>query len=342
MAGFSRTRRALLAGVATLAGAFAMAGPASAQTKDVKFMLDWFMQGTHAPVYTALDKGYFKQGGVNAIIEPGKGATNVAVSIASGADQFGMVDLPALILFNARNPGKELVAVYMYYDTTALAIVARKSANINKPEDMAGKKIAGAPGTAARDAIGLIASPELQSKIQWMPIAAQLNGQMIIKGEVDALSGFTNSQIPAALEAGMKMEDLTVLKFSDYGPKMYGLTIATTKEYLDANPEIVRAVVKAINKGLIDAIKSPDEALKSIQSRDKMMNASIERTRLGIALNHVDTETTKKSGLNSVTKERLQETIDAVASVYKIEKPPTVDRIYDGRFEPPASERTYN
>jgi NitT/TauT family transport system substrate-binding protein len=322
MAGFSRTRRALLAGVATLAGAFAMAGPASAQTKDVKFMLDWFMQGTHAPVYTALDKGYFKQGGVNAIIEPGKGATNVAVSIASGADQFGMV--------------------YMYYDTTALAIVARKSANINKPEDMAGKKIAGAPGTAARDAIGLIASPELQSKIQWMPIAAQLNGQMIIKGEVDALSGFTNSQIPAALEAGMKMEDLTVLKFSDYGPKMYGLTIATTKEYLDANPEIVRAVVKAINKGLIDAIKSPDEALKSIQSRDKMMNASIERTRLGIALNHVDTETTKKSGLNSVTKERLQETIDAVASVYKIEKPPTVDRIYDGRFEPPASERTYN
>src|ERR1700720_3847154 len=81
------------------------AAAVAAETKNVKIMLDWIIQGTHAPYFVAQDKGYFKAAGIDVdAIDAGKGATNVAVSVAGGAYQFGWVDMPSMIPFNAQNP----------------------------------------------------------------------------------------------------------------------------------------------------------------------------------------------------------------------------------------------
>jgi len=68
-----------------LAAGVAGAGikPAQAQQKDVRMMLDWIVQATHAPFFVAQQKGYFKDAGLNVTVDPGKGAGNVAVSVAS-------------------------------------------------------------------------------------------------------------------------------------------------------------------------------------------------------------------------------------------------------------------
>src|SRR5438046_4226139 len=90
---------------------------AGAETKNVKIMMDWVIQGTHAPFFVAQDKGYFKQQGATVdAIDAGKGATNVAVSVAGGVYQFGWVDLPSMIRFNAANPASPLLAAYMSFD----------------------------------------------------------------------------------------------------------------------------------------------------------------------------------------------------------------------------------
>src|SRR5947199_6315446 len=102
---------------------------AGAETKNVKIMMDWVIQGTHAPFFVAQDKGYFKQQGVTVdAIDAGKGATNVAVSVY----QFGWVDLPSMIRFNAANPASPLIAVYMSFDESPPAVIPRKSAGIRK------------------------------------------------------------------------------------------------------------------------------------------------------------------------------------------------------------------
>ena len=67
-----------------------LSSPASAQRKDVKMMLDWVMQGTHAPFFVAQEKGYYKEGGLNVAVEAGKGATNVAVIVASGTHHWSL------------------------------------------------------------------------------------------------------------------------------------------------------------------------------------------------------------------------------------------------------------
>src|ERR1700704_3782537 len=114
----------------SLGAILSAAASAHAEVKNVKITLDWIGQGTPAPVFPAPERGYFKAGGgsVNAI-DAGNGPTNVAVKVASGAYQFGWVDMPSMILFNAKNPATALIAVYVSFDQTPLAFITRRSAN---------------------------------------------------------------------------------------------------------------------------------------------------------------------------------------------------------------------
>jgi NitT/TauT family transport system substrate-binding protein len=334
--GFSR--RVLLGTLFVLVAA----ASASAQTKNVKIMLDWVIQGTHAPFFVAQEKGYFKNAGVTVdTIDAGKGATNVAVSVAGGVYQFGWVDMPSMVRFNAQNPAAPLVAVYVSFDETPLAVITRKVAGIRKPADLDGKKIAGGPGTAVHDTISILlkAAKAEHVKINWVAVQPQLFGPMMKRGDVDGTGGFTNSNIPAALELGFTMDDLFVIKYSDFGADMYGLALTTTKKFADENPETVRAVVKALNQGTKDTIAAPQKALELLKLRDPMMKLDIEKVRLDIALGLTNTPHVAKSGLSSVTPEKLKRTIDAIVTAYGLTTSPDPATVYTDKFLPPVAER---
>lgn len=335
-----RTLRRLVS--LSLVFAVASVVAAKAETKNVKIMMDWIIQGTHAPFFVAQDKGYFKADGVTVdTIDAGKGATNVAVAVAGGVYQFGWVDLPSMIRFNAANPASPLLAVYVSFDESPLAVITRKAAGIRKPSDLDGKKIAGGPGTAVHDTISILlkAANAENVKINWVAVQPQLFGPMLKRGEVDGTGGFTNSNIPAALELGFTLDDLFVIKYSDFGADMYGLALVTTKKFADENPQTVRGVVKALNQGTKDTIASPEKALAVLKASDPMMKLDIEKVRLDIALGLTNTQHVMKNGLSSVTPEKLQKTIDAMVTAYQLPVSPDPATVYTDRFLPPAAER---
>jgi NitT/TauT family transport system substrate-binding protein len=321
---------------------FCFAGVAAAQTKNVKIMMDWIIQGTHAPFFVAQERGYFKAADVTVdTIDAGKGATNVAVSVAGGVYHFGWVDLPSMIRFNAQNPASPLIAVYMSFDASPLAVITRKDAGIRKPSDLDGRKIAGGPGTAVHDTISILlkAANADNVKINWVAVQPQLFGPMLKRGEVDGTGGFTNSNIPAALELGFTLDDLFVLKYSDFGADMYGLALVTTKKFADQNPATVRGVVKALNQGTKDTIASPQRALDLLKARDPMMKLEIEKVRLDIALGLTNTPNVASNGLSSVTAEKLKKTIDAMVTAYQLPTAPDPATVYTDAFLPPMAER---
>jgi NitT/TauT family transport system substrate-binding protein len=315
---------------------------ATAQTKNVKIMLDWIIQGTHAPFFVAQEKGYFRTEGITVdTIDAGRGATNVAVTVAGGVYQFGWVDMPSMVRFNAQNPASPLVAVYVSFDETPLAVITRKVVGIRKPADLDGKKIAGGPGTAVHDTISILlkAAKAENVKINWVAVQPQLFGPMMKRAEVDGTGGFTNSNIPAALELGFTMDDLFVIKYSDFGADMYGLALVTTKKFADENPETVRGVVKALNQGTKETIASPPKALELLKARDPMMKLDIEKVRLDIALGLTNTAHVAKNGLSSVTPEKLKRTIDAIVDAYQLSTSPDPATVYTDKFLPPVADR---
>ena len=308
---------------------------------NVRIMLDWVVQGTHAPFYVADERGYFKEAGLKAQIDGGKGAGNTIQFVASGTYDFGYADVPTLVKFNAQNPGKELLAVYVSFDETPLVVLAKKSRGIKSPADLDGKKMNGTPGSAiyATMPILLKAAHAEHVKINWQNAAPQLAGPMFIRGETDALGGFTASMIPAVVELGGKIEDMNIMKFADYGVDLYGLALMVSKQFAQANPNTVRAVVSALNRGTKDVIADPEGAIALMTKRDPTMNKDVEMLRLRIALGHTLTKSVLQNGLSSVTTQRMQNTIDTTAEAETLPRKPTVEEVYSDKFLPPAAER---
>jgi NitT/TauT family transport system substrate-binding protein len=338
----SIARHPYLGLAALLLGTTLAASDAQAEVTNVRITLDWIVQGTHAPFFVAKDRGYFKAEGVAVdVLDAGNGATNVAVKVASGAYQFGWVDVPSMILFNAKNPATPLIAVYVSFDETPLAFITRKSAGIRTPADLDGKKIAGGPGTAVHDTASVLlkAAHAENVRINWVAVQPQLFGPMLRRGDVDGSGGFTNSNVPAMLEMGFRLDDLFVLKYSDFGADMYGLALVVRKRFADDNPQTTRAVVKALNHGTKDTIAAPQQALALLKGHDPLMKLDIEKVRLELALDLTDTPHAAREGLSSVTPEKLQRTIDAVVAAYGLPTSPEAASIYTDRYLPPLAER---
>jgi NitT/TauT family transport system substrate-binding protein len=246
-----------------------------------------------------------------------------------------------MIKFNAQNPSSPLLATYISFDETPLAVITLKSKNIRSVKDLHGKKIAGGPGTAVHDTISILlkAAKAEDVKINWLAVQPQLFGPMVARGEADGTGGFTNSNIPALLDVGIKLEDIHPIRYADFGADLYGLALVTTRQYAEKNPDTVRAFVRAVNKGTIDTIKDPSGALKIMKTRDAMMKDNIEKVRLDIALGLTYTDWVKKNGLSVVQRERLKRTIDSVVEAYKLPSTPAPEDVYTEKFLPPVAER---
>ena len=95
--------------------------------------LDPTVLGRHAPWYVALDKGYYKQEGLNVEIIPGKGTAQVIQALESGLAQFAFADVPGLILARPTGATSKMVAVN-YQKAPYTIFSLDPGANVTKPE----------------------------------------------------------------------------------------------------------------------------------------------------------------------------------------------------------------
>ena len=90
----------------TLAAATALFAAVAAQAQTaMPFALDWKFEGPAAPYFVSVDKGYFKDAGLEVDISPGKGSLDAIPKVATGAFPVGMADINSLVRFLDQNPG---------------------------------------------------------------------------------------------------------------------------------------------------------------------------------------------------------------------------------------------
>ena len=309
----------------------------------IKVMLDWAIQGTHAPFFLAEKRGYFKQEGFQSVtIDRGNGAGAVINAVAGGAYHMGLSDMPVLVKFNAQNPTRALTAFYMYFDETPLCLVSLADKNpIKTAADLNGKRVAAPAGAAIVSTMPILlkATRQEQAKVNWVTTTPDLMPVMLMRGDADAIGGFTNSMIMAVRALGAKSEQLSIFKYSDAGIDMYGLAMMAPQPFIKDNPRTVAAFNRAINRAIRDTIADPKAAIAVLKDRDPLINAEVELERLQIALVQVVTPKTRKDGLSSVTAERLKRTIDTVAQSESLPNLPKVEDIFTDRFLPSAADR---
>jgi NitT/TauT family transport system substrate-binding protein len=326
------------AGLALLAG---LAGETSAQTR-LKMVLNWKYQGPQGFFFVAEDKGYFKAEGIDMVIDQGDGSATPIPKVASGAYDVGFGDVNALIDFAAKRPNEAPVAVYVMFNRPPFTIAVKADGPIKTPKDLEGRKL----GSAANDgalklfpAFCKVAKIDC-SKVPITNMQPNLREQMLMQGQVEGVFGYVNTIRFSAKLIGVDPDkQIRFINYGDYGMDLYSNAIIVSKKLVKEKPEVVRGLVRAINKGVVDSLKDPRMAVASVVKREPLIKFDVEMERMVATLqdemNHPEIA---KIGFGNVDDARLKRSIDIVVEANGLPRTPKLDDIYTRDFLPPAAD----
>ena len=179
--------------------------------------------------------------------------------VASGSYDMGFADMAALMEFQANNPTapNKPVAVMMVYNNTPAAVLALKKSGIKSPADLNGKKLGAPVFDAGRKAWPIFAKANSIGTVSWTAMDPTLRETMLVRGDIDAITGFSFTSLLNIEARGVKAEDVVVLPYPSHGVKLYGNAIIVSEQFLAKNPEAVKAFLRAFTKGTKDVIADP-------------------------------------------------------------------------------------
>jgi NitT/TauT family transport system substrate-binding protein len=228
----------------------------SAQTPiSIRLPVGYIPNIQFAPLYVAIEKGYYSAEGLNVTLDYSMESDNVAL-VGANQLQFAIVSGEQVLLGRA----KALPVVYVgaWYQQYPVGIAAPLAQNINKPADLKGKHI-GIPGLYGASYIGaraLLAAGGLTEKDITFDAIGFNQVEGITSGREQAAVVYLANE-PIQLKAlGV---DTTVLKSSDF-LDLVANGLLTNEKTIKENPDLVRRMVSATLKGVSDTIAKPDEA----------------------------------------------------------------------------------
>ena len=321
--------------------AAATLGLAHAQTTPIKFQLDWRFEGQAAFFLLPVAKGYFKDAKLDVAVDAGNGSGGAVNRVASGTYDLGFADLAALMEFHANNPDapNKPVAIMMVYNNTPASVMALKKSGIKTTADLNGKKLGAPVFDAGRRAFPIFAKANSIGNVNWVSMDPPLRETMLVRGDVDAITGFTFTSLLNIEARGVKAEDVVVMQYPDYGVKLYGNAIIASPKILKENPEAVKAFLKAFTKGAKDVITDPAKAIESVKARDGIINVELETRRLKLAIDTViNSADAHAEGFGQVKGPRLSLMASQVSDAFNTKTRVKVDDIWNGNFLPSAKE----
>lgn len=215
----------------------------------------------YAPFYVAVDKGYFKDAGIELEFDY-KFETDGVALVGAGELPFAIVSGEQVLL--ARAQGLPVIYVTAWYQQFPVSVIARSDLGIVIPQDLKGKKI-GLPGLFGANYVGLRALL-FEAKMSQSDVTLDAIGfnqvDMMAVGQQDIIVGYAANE-PIQLRAqGIAVTEIRV---ADY-VQLASNGILASEKVIAENPELVRAFVGAFLKGLTDTIANPDEAFSISES----------------------------------------------------------------------------
>ena len=332
-------KRHFIQTAAALATLAAM-GSAQAQTP-IKFQLDWRFEGPAALFLQPAAKGYFKAAGLDVTIDSGNGSGGTVTRVASGTYDMGFADMAALMEFHANNPDapNKPVAVMMVYNNTPAAVLTLKKNGINKPADLNGKKMGAPVFDAGRKGFPIFQKANNIGSVAWTSMDPPLRETMLVRGDIDAITGFSFTSLLNLEARGVKPEDVVIMNYADNGVKLYGNAIIASPKLIAENPAAIKAFLTAFAKGAKEAMANPAAGIESVKARDGIINVPLETRRLQLAVDSVvASPDARREGFGQVVPGRLALMASQVSDAYGTKTRVDPGKIWNGSMLPPAAE----
>jgi ABC-type nitrate/sulfonate/bicarbonate transport system substrate-binding protein len=252
----SAIRALFVAAVAALAGGCALVTPP--RMEKVIFRLDWAPNTNHTGIYVAMDKGWYKEKGMEIELLPPSEVGREQV-VANGQAHFGISF--AEWVTSARAQGVPIVSIAAIIQRNSTGFASPAERGLTRPKDLEGHRYGGhgSPVEYAMLKALMACDGGDVDKIQFVDT-----------GYADV---FTATQRDAdftwiyyaweGIEAELRGMEMNVIWLRDYVPCLpdyYTPVIITSEQLIRQNPDLVRRFMEATARGYEFAIANPSEA----------------------------------------------------------------------------------
>jgi NitT/TauT family transport system substrate-binding protein len=243
--------------------------------------------------------------------------------------------------FHANNPDapNKPVAVMMVYNNTPAAVLALKKSGITKPADLSGKKLGAPVFDAGRKGFPIFQKANAVSNVTWTSMDPPLRETMLVRGDIDAITGFSFTSLLNLEARGVKAEDVVILPYADHGVKLYGNAIIASPKMIQENPAAVKAFLTAFARGAKEVMASPAGTIDTVKARDGIINVALETRRLQLAVDSVvASPDARKEGFGQVNPGRLSLMASQVSDAYGTKTRVDPKAVWNGSLLPSAAE----
>ena len=247
---------------AALAAAGILAASAAAAQEKVTFNMSWLPQGSVIGPIVAVDKGYYKDAGLEVTLMRGYGGNRTANELDQGQFQFGYVDPVSLILNRSNGGNIRLVGAINTRWPGGICFLEQKVKD-RSLDSLKGLQMGGGSASPVHNVVPawLEMNGKPRDHVRLLRMDPAVVDASLIEGKTDLAECWRGSNRAVlrkqAASAGVKVN---WLEYSDFGLNAYGSGFATSEETIRTKPDLVRRFLKASYQGYEFALANPDQA----------------------------------------------------------------------------------
>jgi ABC-type nitrate/sulfonate/bicarbonate transport system substrate-binding protein len=226
---------------------------------ETRLRLIWSHQAQFAGIYMAYYLGRFTEAGLRIEIEPAEPTKdNPALDRFGGYNSFAIVsstDIP-----KARDRGVKMRAISVIVPEKTVVFLAPEQSGIECVADFQGKKVAFREGYEEADLLKIMLKKNGLTirDVEAVPIGQDWGA--LFDGFADIVAGYEAMEPIQYAQAGMFVRTFAA---EWEGHPLFGDTLVTNEEIIRAQPEVVRAVVNAVETGWLDAAIDPSSSVSA-------------------------------------------------------------------------------
>ena len=276
-----------------------------------------------APFYIALDKGYFKQEGLEIEFNYGF-ETDIVALLAKNELQFGIASGEQVIL--ARSKDLPIVNFFNWYQRFPVCITSLAEKNIEKPVDLIGKTV-GIPAVQGASYIGwqaLLQKNNLNEQEIQLEVIGYTQTASLTEDKVDAAVCYRMNE-PIQLEkSGYQVNNIEIADYSN----LVSNGLLSNEKTIKENPQLIQKFTNAFLQGLKDTINNPDEAF--IISKKYIPEMKEEEIQKAVLEESIIFWQTEKLGWHN--PEQWQQSVELLKEFGLIEKKPAIESLFTNQF----------
>lgn len=317
----------ILAALLTACAAPLPAATPTAALTPVRLPVGYIPNIQFAPLYVAVEKGFYRENGLDVTIDYSMENDNVALVGVNKLD-FAIVSGEQVLLGRAQ--GLPVVYVMAWYQQYPVGIASLAEANIQTPADLKGKHIA-LPGRYGANYIGLVAllnAGGLTEEDVTLDAVGFNQVEALVTG-ADAAAAVYVTNEPLQLQA--QGYEINLIKSSDF-LQLVANGLITSEKLANENPDLVRRMVKATLQGIEYTAAHPDEAYEISKKYVENLANADEKVQKAVLAASIELWKAERPGYTDPAA--WQNMHDLLLQMKLIEKPLDLPAMYSNDFLP--------